>query len=144
MKKSTVVIYTFPGRFTSLEKLSEFVTQAAHRSGLDESEVYAVQLAVDEAATNIIEHAYGGENRGDIECGCEITGNGLCITLRDSGRPFNPDGVAAPLLNTTLEEIKPRGLGLFFMRKMMDEVKFEFTPSDGNILTMIKRKKDDI
>ena len=140
MKTSTVRCI-FPGRFTSLEKLSEFVMEAAQRSGLDESEVYAVQLAVDEAATNIIEYAYGGENRGDIDCGCEITGNGLCIILRDRGRPFNPEGVAAPLLNATLEEIKPRGLGLFFMRKMMDEVKFEFTPSNGNVLTMIKRKK---
>jgi serine/threonine-protein kinase RsbW len=132
---------TFPGRFTSLEKISEFVTQAAQACGLNDADIYAVELAVDEAATNIIEHAYGGEGQGTIECGCEILKDGLCVVLRDQGRPFNPNGVPTPKLSASLEDIKPRGLGIFFMRKMMDEVRYDFIPGSGNVLTMIKRKK---
>ena len=52
---------TFPGRFKSLAKISKFVIEAAKKAGLDDKAIYAVELAVDEAASNIIEHAYGGD-----------------------------------------------------------------------------------
>jgi serine/threonine-protein kinase RsbW len=59
-------ITIFPAKFESLEGLREFAAQAAKDAGMDESETYAVKLAVDEACSNIIEHAYCGEGRGDI------------------------------------------------------------------------------
>jgi len=130
----------FPGRYDSLEPISKFVIQAAQRAGLDDAAVYAVQLAVDEAATNIIEHGYGGENRGDIRCRCDIVADGLRITLEDQAPPFNPGAVPDPQLNVALDDVRPRGLGLFFMRKMMDEVDFQFS-AQGNSLTMLKRRK---
>jgi serine/threonine-protein kinase RsbW len=130
----------FPARLEYLAKISEYILQAAHRAGLDSSAVYAVQLAVDEAATNIIEHAYhlrGGEK---IKCSYEILPDGIKIELVDYGDSFDPHIVPDPHVANSIEEVRPRGLGLFFMRKMMDEVTFEFTP-EGNVLTMIKRKK---
>ena len=130
---------TFPGRYENLQKIGEWVEKAAIEAGLDDSAVYAVQLAVDEAATNIIEHAYGAEGVGDIHCTAEITDHGLTVTLRDNGRPFQPEEVPAPNLNRPIEEIEPHGLGLFLMRKMMDEVDFEFT-AQGNVLKMTKRR----
>lgn len=130
---------TFPGRFDSIEKISDFVQEVSEAAGLSASEAYAVQLAVDEACTNIIEHAYGGEGVGAIECTCEPTGEGLRIVLRDKGRPFNPDAVPEPKIGSPLEEVNSRGLGVFFMRKMMDEVVFAFERG-GNVLTMVKRK----
>ncbi len=130
---------TFPGQFDSLGKISDFVQGVSDAAGLNASEAYAVQLAVDEACTNIIEHAYGGEGVGAIECTCEPTSDGLCIVLRDHGRPFNPDAVPEPKIGAPLEEVKPRGLGVFFMRKMMDEVIFTFEQGE-NVLTMLKRK----
>ncbi len=99
-----------------------------------------MQLAVDEACSNIIEHAYGGEGRGDIESTCRIHSDGLTLILRDHGRPFNPNSVPPPNLHSSLEERNARGLGLYFMRELMDEVHFEFTPDSGNVLTMVKRK----
>jgi serine/threonine-protein kinase RsbW len=136
-----MVTATFPGRFDSLEKICEFVQQVARCASLDDPEVYAVQLAVDEACTNIIEHAYSGEEAGNIECTCDVLSDGLKVILHDHAPPFNPDEVPEPVLNVPLEEVKSRGLGLFLIRKMMDEVKFEFTPDVGNTLTMVKRKK---
>ena len=133
-------IKVFPGRFESLPAIGDFVIESAQAAGLDDSAVYAVQLAVDEAATNVIEHAYRGMEPGDLECGCEILPNGIKIILSDHGRPFDPDQVPEPETNAPLEDVKPRGLGLFFMRKMMDEMRFEFSESNGNRLIMIKRK----
>lgn len=129
----------FPGRFESLEKISHFVKKAAEDAGLDEQQTYSVELAVDEAASNIIEHAYQGEDIGQIHCICIVSPTGLTIVLKDQGRPFNPDAVPEVNTNQTLDERKPGGAGVFLIRKVMDQVKYEFT-SEGNILTLVKNK----
>ena len=132
----------FSGRFESLAGIRKFVLQAASNAGFDEKEIYAVELAVDEACSNIIEHAYGGEGRGDIECTCNDLTGGLEIILKDDGKPFDPDALSQPDFSVTLEEIIPRGAGLFLIRNMMDDVDFEFSQKDGNVLRMVKRKKE--
>lgn len=131
----------FPGRFDSLPRISEFVVGAAGTAGLSDEAVYAVEMAVDEACTNIIEHAYGGEGRGDIECTCQIKHGKLTITLRDHGYPFDPSSVPEPDVNAALEERQEGGLGLYLIQKLMDEVQFEFTSDSGNVLTMVKGKE---
>jgi serine/threonine-protein kinase RsbW len=130
----------FPGRYDSLEKISQFVTQIAREAGFNGKDVYGVELAVDEACTNIIEHGYKGEDVGEIECTCEVTPRGLTVILKDEAPPFDPDRVSDPKIKVPLKKLKPRGLGVFFMRKMMDEVTFQFSPA-GNILTMVKKRK---
>lgn len=132
---------TFPGRFASLANISKFVTRAARAAGLDERAVYAVQTAVDEACSNIIEHAYGGEGRGPIECTCRIDDDGLTVTLRDYGRPFDPTGVPRPDIHASLEDRQEGGLGLYMMRQLMDEVRFGPPCDSSNVLTMVKRKE---
>jgi serine/threonine-protein kinase RsbW len=129
----------FPGRLEKLADISLFVVQVAEEAGLDESAVYAVQLAVDEAATNIIEHAYQGEDRGEICCSIEVIQDGLKITLQDWGAPFNPQEIPEPTIGAPLENVQSSGLGLFFIRKLMDEVQFDFSAEKGNTVTMVKR-----
>ena len=131
---------TFAGRYASLAKISEFVAQSAEEVGFDSKGIYAVKLAVDEACTNIIEHGYGGEGLGDIKCTCDVSDDGLTITLQDWGRSFNPDAVPDPNFSVPLEDLKSRGAGLFFMKKLMDEVHYKFDSQSGNILIMVKRK----
>jgi serine/threonine-protein kinase RsbW len=129
---------TFPGKYTSLAGISKFVSKAAHEAGLDSKGVYAVKLAVDEACTNIIEHAYGGEGIGKIECSYDIDEDAITIKLRDWGGSFDPDDVPTPDFNVPLEELKTRGAGLFFIYKLMDEVHFKFNEEKGNLLVMVK------
>ena len=130
---------SFPGRYTSLPEISDFVARAAQDAGLDSKGVYAVRLAVDEACTNIIEHGYGGEGKGKIECSCEFDSEALTIELRDWGKTFDPSQVPEPDFDVPLEDLEPRGAGLFFMRKMMDEVRFKFQKGSGNLLVMVKK-----
>jgi serine/threonine-protein kinase RsbW len=134
----------FSCSFNNLEGISDYVSQYAQRAGLDESEAYAVQLAVDEATTNIIEHGYGRECPSRIDISCEIIDDGLKVTIYDDAEPFDPTSVPEPQINVSLEELKPRGLGVFLMRKMMDEVTYEANPRLGNTLTMIKKHKAEI
>jgi serine/threonine-protein kinase RsbW len=131
---------TFPGQYTSLEAISDFIAQAAQEAGFDSKGIYAIKLAVDEACSNIIEHSYGEKNEGNICCDYKIIHNGLEITIQDWGKPFNPDEVPDPNFNVVLEDLEPRGAGLYFMKNLMDEVMFDFESGDGNILVMIKRK----
>lgn len=127
----------FPGKYESLPAISDFITQFAREIGFDEDAVYAVELAVDEACTNIIEHAYKHEN-GKIVCKCSQINKGIKIVLEDQGRSFDPTNVPEVDPTLPLEKLSPRGAGIFLMRKMMDEVSFEFDPGKGNVLTMVK------
>jgi len=133
---------TFPGHYASLAEISEFVAQAARDAGLDSKKVYAVKLAVDEACTNIIEHGYGGEGIGQIECSCDIGSDALTIRLRDWGSAFDPTVVPEPNYDVPLENLQSRGAGLFLMRKLMDEVRFNFHGKKGNLLVMVKKTQD--
>jgi serine/threonine-protein kinase RsbW len=130
---------TLPATLESLAQISDFVTNATARAGLDEHAAWQVQLAVDEAATNIIQHGYGDTVQGDIELGCSTSGDQFVITLRDRGRRFNPHDVPAPDITSPLEERQPGGLGLYIMSRLMDTVTFDFDDKAGNLLTMIKR-----
>ncbi|MGD2156330.1 MAG: ATP-binding protein [Anaerolineales bacterium] len=130
----------FSGRYENLENIRKYFAEAAQKAGLDSASIYAVKLAVDEACTNIIEHAYGGEDRGMIQCSYEIIEDGLRITLRDSGDSFDPSTVPEPDYNVPLVELKTRGAGIFLIKQLMDEVQFDFKAGNSNILRMVKRK----
>jgi anti-sigma regulatory factor (Ser/Thr protein kinase) len=132
----------FPGRYDCLAEIAKFVMAAAKNAGLDDFAVYAVETAVDEACTNIIEHAYCGEDHGVIECEVNPTDEGLVIILRDHGQPFNPKKVPKPNLTGKLGHRTNHGLGVYFMRSWMDEVHFEFM-NGTNTVTMLKRRKKD-
>jgi serine/threonine-protein kinase RsbW len=131
----------FPGRYDSLIGILEFVTAAAEQAGLDTRAVQEVQLAVDEACSNIIEHAYGGQICGDIECTCCVDEDALVTTLADHGAPFDLDSVPEPDLDAPLEDRTEGGLGVFLIRRLMDEIHYQFTPQSRNVLTLVKRRE---
>jgi serine/threonine-protein kinase RsbW len=98
-------------------------------------------MAVDEACSNIIEHAYGGEGRGPIECACHVYDDRLIIALHDYGCPFDLTQVPQPDLEAGLQDRNAGGLGVYFMHQLMDHVQFESKPGAGNTLTLIKCKR---
>src|SRR5687768_2511674 len=105
---------TVSGDFENLSKICDFVEQAATQAGLDDRGVYAIQMAVDEACTNIIEHAYGGEGRGDIRLTCEVQEDGVQVVIYDQGAPFDPSRVRDFNPQAPLHERPWGGMGLFF------------------------------
>ncbi len=128
-----------PAKLNSLAAISSFVVSAAQAAGLDEHAVWEVQLAVDEAATNVIVHAYGDHNlEGMVWVEVAHTATHFQISLRDQGQPFDPARVPEPDLVSPLEQRKTGGLGLFLMRKLMDDVRF-LTEGGENIMFMAKK-----
>jgi serine/threonine-protein kinase RsbW len=131
----------FPGVYENLAKIALFVRQAAQEAGLAPFDIYSVETAVDEACSNIIEHGYRGEGKGDIECTTLISENGLTIILRDTSRRFHPQKVPEPKLDVPIQERANHGLGLYFIYQLMDEVHFEYSKNSGNTLTLVKLKE---
>ncbi len=129
---------TVSSQVEHLSQIASFVEQAARSSGMKQEQVYDVQMAVDEACTNVIEHAYHGRGDGTIDITCEKRDKDFVITIRDFGDRFDPRKVARPRTDDPLSRRSIGGLGLFFMNKLMDNVKFEFT-RNGNLLTMVKK-----
>lgn len=130
----------FDAKFEFLDEIREFVGTIARANGFSEKDVYNIQLAADEAASNIIEHAYEGVSDGVLEISCNAKGDTLTITLVDHGESFDPSDVPAPDLTADLSERKIGGLGIYLMRKLMDEVHYQPNADKSNTLTMIKRK----
>lgn len=130
---------SFPGSYESLAGIGDFVRKFAQVAGFKKFAIYSIEMAVDEACSNIIEHAYGGEGKGSIRCTCTASDNTLTIVLKDRGKPFDPSNVSKPNLSKDLNEREAHGLGLYFIRQWMDEIYFS-TNGVENILTMVKKK----
>ena len=130
---------TVPGRYDRLEQICAFVADAATAAGLDDVESNRCQLAVDEACTNVIEHGYDGEDKGPIEVICDARLGELTIVIQDFAARFDPTSIPGPKLGATVEEMAIGGLGLYFMRQVMDAVEFSYE-NGGNRLTLVKRK----
>jgi serine/threonine-protein kinase RsbW len=133
---------TVSGYFKNLVTIAAFIGEAAVQAGLNNKAVYAIQMAIDEACANIIEHAYGGEGKGKIQLTCDIQADGLKVTIIDQGKnSFDPTQV--PQLNTQapLSERQGRGMGLFYIHKLVDRVEYKLNTVQGNQLTLFKRKE---
>jgi serine/threonine-protein kinase RsbW len=130
---------TVPATLESLARVSDFISDATARAGLDDHAAWQVQLAVDEAATNIIQHAYAASQPGNIELSWRVNGVEFAVTLRDRGRRFNPADVPPPDITAPLEERQSGGLGIYLMSRLMDNVSFGYDEQHGNTLTMTKR-----
>ena len=132
---------TVPGRFESLAQVADFVRLALQDAGWNEDDAFRVQMAVDEACSNVIEHAYGEDAQGRIDVTCCIQDQGdLLVSIHDTGKAFDPAAVPEPPVGADLENLPEGGLGLYFMRKLMDKVTFHFDEHEGNVLTMVKRR----
>lgn len=142
-KKDTL---TLAGRYEHVQQLCQFVADGARQCGLDDTAVFHVELACDEACTNIIEHGYGGEDRGEITVSWQLLEGEFVIVIHDNGRSFNPDVVPTPATVTEetisedelIETLKVGGLGVHFIRKLMDDVQFT-SNKNGNNLVLIKK-----
>jgi len=129
---------TVPAQLDSLVLISEFVNSATHHAKMTERDAWHMQLAVDEAATNIVQHAYANRNDGFIALAWHIDNGELVFTLTDQGHPFDPTQVPNPDIHSPFEDRQAGGLGIYLMNKLMDVVHFSFG-AHGNTLEMRKR-----
>lgn len=126
--------------FKNLESIRQLVGDEAKQAGFSCKDVYSIQLATDEACSNIIEHAYEGIPQGLIDISCDVRDGQFTVVIRDRGKEFNMSRVRKPNLSKELKEREVGGLGVYLMHQLMDEVRFSSSRKSGNILTMKKRR----
>ncbi len=125
-----------PAKLGNLEKMFAFIREAAALQGFEEEKANKIQLACEEALVNVINYAYPDKN-GELEITYTNKENGLEIEIIDSGIAFDPLSLPEPDINAPIEKRGVGGLGVYLMRKIMDEVTYK---RDGqrNILTLVK------
>jgi serine/threonine-protein kinase RsbW len=130
---------TRSAELTSLPEFRKYINLAcSHHSGIDKQITYDLQLAVDEACTNIITHGYQGMNPGSIILSLEFKGACIEVTITDFGHAFEPIQTPAPDLEAGLEDRPTGGFGLYFIYQTMDVIEYTTNPY-GNRLTFIKK-----
>ena len=125
-----------PAKIDYLGALRDFVSKIGHKHGFSERVINAFKLSIDEAATNIIKHAYRDWD-GDITIRAIIKKNSLTIILLDQGKFFDPRQVSDPDLKRYVDIGKKGGLGIFIMRRLLNSIDYRKT-EEGNELRLVK------
>lgn len=126
-------------RLSEVANAVGFVREVAEAAGLDAEGIHHCQLAVDEACTNIIEHGYGVDQTQNRHIEIVVVGktDRLFIHLFDESPPFNPLEQPDPNPMMQLEERKGGGWGVYFIRKVIDEIYYTYDEGQ-NHLTFVK------
>ncbi|MBA3440711.1 MAG: ATP-binding protein [Pyrinomonadaceae bacterium] len=130
-----------PSSTQNLAIIREFVNSIGVQAGLDEMDISKVELAVDEACANVIEHAYSHDLSKDVTIRATFDDAALHIDVEDTGRGFDPSSIQQAELERLVAERKSGGLGMRLIKSVMDEVRYEFEPGQKNVLHMMKRIK---
>lgn len=118
----------------------DFVADIARQVPMTPKEIYDLELVVTEALTNVMEHAYDGDETSAVELSVTPDQEQLTIVISHAGREFDPDSVPDPNMREYLAQRRVGGLGLFLMKKLMDEVEY-LTGEDGRRqIRMMKRR----
>ena len=141
------VVLAVPGRAQYLDLIRKVVTDVVQRMGFGEEDAAKIEMAVDEACTNVMEHGYEDGMAafgapGPIDLKLTIEADRIVITIRDAARPFSPAEFEPTDLQTYFATGDGRGLGIYIMKTFMDEVVHSEADQGGNQLTLVKYLRD--
>ena len=137
---SPTLTLRIPNRVEELPAVSEAVEALGQEQDWTPDVSYAVVLALEEVATNVVRHGGGDEGSSEIEVEVVSTAEEVRVEVRDSGKPFDPFHEAPePDVDAALEDRKIGGLGVHFVKVLMDEASYR-RDGDRNHVTMVKRR----
>ncbi|MBA2737140.1 MAG: ATP-binding protein [Pyrinomonadaceae bacterium] len=128
-----------PSSTENLALIREFVGSIAQQSGFDTSDIGKLELAIDEACANVIEHAYGHDISKEVIIRATLDDETLRIDVEDTGRGFDPELIEQEKLEQLVNKRRSGGLGMRLMKTLMDEVHYEIEPGKKNELHMVKK-----
>jgi serine/threonine-protein kinase RsbW len=122
----------------NLSKIRTFIQGIASTVGFTNESIDNMILAVDEACTNIIKHAYKSYPDGEIIIKVKYESKKLIITIIDYGKTFMPELVPEPDIQEYYRQHKVGGLGMYLMKTLMDDVKYTSVPGKYNQVLLSK------
>jgi serine/threonine-protein kinase RsbW len=126
-------------RTENLTTVREFISSAVEEVHAPQDIAGDIVLAVDEACTNIIKHAYKFSPDGDITIVFKYSENKVVVKITDHGAPFSPDTVPTPDLKKYFEEKRVGGLGMYLMKSLMDDVNYKSVPGKYNQVLLTRK-----
>ena len=127
----------------NLSEIRDFVSENALKAGITSATIDSIILAVDEACTNIIKHAYKLSPQGEIIIKTDFDKDKFTITIIDYGKSFEPDKVPNPDLQKYYREHRVGGLGMYLMKSLMDDVEYTTIPGKYNKVLLSKNIRSD-
>ena len=127
-----------PSQTDNLDLIRNFVAGIAKKVGFNAEDVNKIELAVDEACTNVIEHAYHHDENKNIDIAIKIDYQKLSVVVTDKGMSFRMEEVEMPDMKSYLAELRVGGLGVYLMKTLMDEVDYQSQPGVKNEVRMVK------
>lgn len=128
------VVLDIPSDPALLFMVRALVSKLAERIGFRTEEIQGLVLAVDEACTNVIRHAYKNCMDQRIILRFIISLESLEIQIRDFGASADP----ATFNSRSLDDVRPGGLGIHFIRSAVDKVEYEVPADGGMLMRMVK------
>ncbi len=125
----------------NLKTIREFVREFSEDAGFSEKQISDLTLAVDEAATNIIKHAYKYDSDKDIIVTICFSDDTLKVTLKDFGAKFDPSKAKLPDIKESLKLKKAGGLGIYLMKQLTDDLIYRVDNPNYNEIVLIKKRK---
>jgi anti-sigma regulatory factor (Ser/Thr protein kinase) len=130
-----------PSSTENLSMIRDFVKSIGTQSGMGDMDVARLELAVDEACANVMEHAYDLDSTKEVSIRAIVDDNSVQIEVTDTGKGFDPAAVKELKLEELVSAKRTGGLGMRLMQSCMDEVHYEMKPGVKNELKMVKRLK---
>ncbi len=138
-KNITTIVVQTPGEISFLHQIRQFVAGIASHSGMSEQDIDNIELAVDEACANIIEHGYDPDAPNkNITIQMEIDASKLVLTIIDQGKSFDPRSKQHPDIKQLVNMKQDGGLGISLIKRMIDVIDYRTTPDGHNELILTK------
>jgi serine/threonine-protein kinase RsbW len=130
-----------PSSTENLSMIRDFVKSIGTQAGMGDMDVARLELAVDEACANVMEHAYDSDATKEVSIRAIVDESCVQIEVIDTGKGFDPTAVEQLKLEELVSAKRTGGLGMRLMKSFMDEVHYEMQPGVKNELRMVKRLK---
>ncbi len=147
-KKTGKLTIQAPGEATYLTEIRELVADLCHQAGFPDSEVAKIEMAVDEACTNVVEHAYAADKQWfcqqaepEIKIDVRTRKGKLVIEIKDHGQKFDFASYRPTPMPTGIAQSNPGGYGIQILQRFMDEVQYSWDSRTGNTLRLVKHLK---
>ncbi|MGE5707672.1 MAG: ATP-binding protein [Bacteroidota bacterium] len=136
---------TFANTTACLHGIRAFVREKAQGMGFGEDDLDRIELAVDEACANVVEHAYpeGQVVEDGLHLCLRLDYGKLTIVIADRGVPFDAKSIQNPDMEEYLAEMRIGGLGIYLMRTLMDQVDYDTKPGQNEVKLVKYLVRDD-
>ncbi len=138
MKRTPVKEAVFRACIDEVPMICQFVTDPAREYGMDDKSVWKLEIALDEACTNIVCYGYQEDEEGRIWVYWDYNDNEFSVTVEDTGLPFDQSEPTTPDFSSDICQRKAGGLGRYIMRKFLDDMSYH-RKNGKNTLTLVKK-----